>query len=122
MRPSLKSLGDVLFVFGVLLIVSVALAGCRSGTDASHINRSTDHAVEVVVTSETPEDMLPTKTSTVVLPAPTPTDALPSATAMATYPATEALPTPRSGLEATDPATVEIASGQLQLVEFFAFW
>ena len=25
-------------------------------------------------------------------------------------------------LEATDPATVQLASGQVQLVEFFAFW
>lgn len=31
-------------------------------------------------------------------------------------------PTPRSGLEATDPTTVNLASGQVQMVEFFAFW
>lgn len=31
-------------------------------------------------------------------------------------------PTPRSGLEATDPSTVRLASGKLQFVEFFAFW
>lgn len=31
-------------------------------------------------------------------------------------------PTPRVGLESTDPATVNLASGQLQLVEVFAFW
>ena len=31
-------------------------------------------------------------------------------------------PTPRSGLESTDPATVNLAAGQLQLVEVFAFW
>ena len=29
---------------------------------------------------------------------------------------------PRQGLEATDPATVVLASGQPQIVEFFAFW
>lgn len=31
-------------------------------------------------------------------------------------------PTPRSGLEATDPGGVKLASGRVQLVEFFAFW
>ena len=28
----------------------------------------------------------------------------------------------KTELEATDPATVQLASGQVQLVEFFAFW
>ena len=31
-------------------------------------------------------------------------------------------PTPRSGLESTDPSVVNLASGEIQLVEFFAFW
>ena len=31
-------------------------------------------------------------------------------------------PEPRQGLEATDPASVVLASGQPQIVEFFAFW
>jgi hypothetical protein len=29
---------------------------------------------------------------------------------------------PREGLEATDPATVVLASGEPQIIEFFAFW
>lgn len=33
-----------------------------------------------------------------------------------------AQPTPRQDLLASDPSTVSLASGQLQLVEFFAFW
>ncbi len=32
------------------------------------------------------------------------------------------IPTPRSGLESTDPATVSLASGEIQLIEVFAFW
>ena len=32
------------------------------------------------------------------------------------------LPTPRPGLEGTDPATVNLANGEIQLVEVFAFW
>lgn len=31
-------------------------------------------------------------------------------------------PTPRTGLESTDPATVNLASGDIQLIEVFAFW
>jgi flagellar basal body-associated protein FliL len=34
----------------------------------------------------------------------------------------QAPPAPKAGLESTDPATVNLASGQLQLVEAFAFW
>jgi len=30
--------------------------------------------------------------------------------------------TPRTTLEATDPATVVLGSGEIQLVEFFAYW
>jgi hypothetical protein len=32
------------------------------------------------------------------------------------------LPTPRSELESTDPASVNLASGNIQLIELFAFW
>jgi len=35
---------------------------------------------------------------------------------------TQVEPTPRAGLEATDPATVNLASGDIQLIEVFAFW
>jgi thiol-disulfide isomerase/thioredoxin len=47
--------------------------------------------------------------------------AQPSATAQ---PSSGAQPTAtlKIGLQATDPATVQLASGKLQLVEFFAFW
>lgn len=31
-------------------------------------------------------------------------------------------PTPRTELSATDPTTVQLAAGQVQLVELFAFW
>ncbi len=32
------------------------------------------------------------------------------------------IPTPRAGLEATDPSSVNLLSGNVQLVEAFAFW
>lgn len=31
-------------------------------------------------------------------------------------------PTPRVGLQSTDPETVNLASGEYQLIEAFAFW
>lgn len=37
-------------------------------------------------------------------------------------PAADVTPTARVGLQATDPETVNLASGEIQLVEFFAFW
>ena len=41
----------------------------------------------------------------------------------ATTPVVEPLvPTPREGLEATDPSTVVLGSGKPTFVEFFAFW
>ncbi len=72
-------------------------------------------------------------------PAATPTEALPIATQPATPtlalegtaglpPATQdntspaPTPTLRSGQEATDPTTVNLASGKPTLVKFFAFW
>lgn len=33
-----------------------------------------------------------------------------------------AIPTPKTGLASTDPSTVNLASGEPQLVELFAFW
>lgn len=36
--------------------------------------------------------------------------------------ATQKTPTARVGLQATNPETVVLASGEIQLVEFFAFW
>lgn len=43
---------------------------------------------------------------------------------IAGYPQPEQIspPPPKSGLEATDPSTVDLSSGSPQLVEFFAFW
>lgn len=50
-----------------------------------------------------------------------PTGTTPAATEpVGRAPAVE--PTARPGLHATDPGTVQLASGELQLVEFFAFW
>ena len=71
--------------------------------------------------------MQATATTTVVLSTATPQFDIPSPTAQAApteVPAPTALPIATSrgpNLEATDPSTVSLASGQLQLVEFFRF-
>jgi hypothetical protein len=48
----------------------------------------------------------------------------PTETAVPTEEPTEAAspPPPRDEIIATDPTTVALASGEVQLVEFFAFW
>lgn len=53
--------------------------------------------------------------------APAATQALEEATAE-DAPVVDVRPTPKQGLVATDPTTVELASGGPKLVEFFAFW
>mgnify|MGYP000017647150 CR=1 FL=1 len=66
----------------------------------------------------------PAQTETVT-PASTPTMQTLETYPLQEEPAAEVLaasPTPRPALEATDPATVKLAAGKVQLVEFFAFW
>jgi len=43
-------------------------------------------------------------------------------TAEATQEVVAVVPTVRAGLESTDPASVNLISGNIQLVEIFAFW
>lgn len=43
-------------------------------------------------------------------------------TAESTQEVAAVIPTPRTGLESTDPASVNLTSGSIQLVEVFAFW
>jgi hypothetical protein len=68
---------------------------------------------------------IPTETSVVISPENTPTEgsgdsATPTTEATVEEPSLP--PTPRQELESTNPDTVSLASGGLQLVEVFAFW
>jgi hypothetical protein len=108
--------------WAVLLIILVT--GCSGGTpDTAEVIRNPRESpasaatqvvlpeVSATVTIQTDENTPATSlplAETLVLPSQVPTDALP--------------PTPRTGLEASNPATFVVASGQFQLVEFFAFW
>ncbi len=51
-----------------------------------------------------------------------PTESLLPTTPPTSIPTLEAVPTPRQDLQATDPGTVQLASGEPMLVKFFAFW
>ena len=92
----------------VLMLVLLFVAACSS-------------AAPVTQTAVEPQrgnaDSLPAPTSQVVGEA-SPTDA--SADPAPTEQVIR--PTPRPDLHASDPSTVSLASGQVQLVEFFAFW
>ena len=77
------------------------------------------------VPQSAPPPPTPTPTVTPTVPAEPATEAAPAEdavepTAVGEAPSEPA--TPRPGLAATDPSTVMLASGQPQLVEFFAFW
>ena len=94
------------FLFGAIGLVAVLLT---SSCAPAPVAPSVDTA---------PPASNPTEVS-----APQPTAAV-EPTVAAPAQATEVLPVPTSrgpSLEATDPATVSLASGQLQLVEFFRF-
>lgn len=106
--------------FGLIIALVVFLAACT--------------AVPAPVTQPAPavrEDVsLPDSSATPILVQVKPTATVPASelpTATEDYPEPAAnSPTPtrtvRSELAATDPQTVQLASGRPQLVEFFAFW
>jgi len=73
-----------------------------------------------------PPVQLPIPTETAAAPTPTQAEMGEAAPAESMTPTEEpivVIPTSRGNeLEATDPTTVNIASGEPQLIEFFAFW
>lgn len=96
-------------LFSTLSLLTVLLTGCAAANTAEPASIQTTASAVVVQPSET-----------LVLEAPSPTaEMAPPETGSST-----ALPVATSrgpDLEATDPLTVSLASGQLQFVEFFRF-
>lgn len=88
----------IIWKFTLLLVIALTLAAC-GGTAAVSSSKpypaEGQPTIELAATSVTSADTA--------------------------YPA-NARPTPRGALEASDPAAFQMASGGLQLVEFFAFW
>lgn len=95
---------------GIVLIVGAVYVLNRSQPqDGSEIVLETEEQVQVPDTQA-----LPTSTSEI---AQNPTEEVLENTPTVTIP-----PTPRTEMEGTDPSTVNLASGDIQLVEIFAFW
>lgn len=91
-------------VFILVMIIPIILSACQGDRSASEsgppvVEEPTQESISTTESQEKPP------------------------IASATAPVIESLvPTPREGLEATDPSTVVLASGKPTFVEFFAFW
>ena len=103
------------WILGVAIVglLAILLAGCSAASPA------TDDAAapEIAVAEEAPVIEVAEEPTAV------PAEAVAEESTMESDDMPDdAPPAPRSGLEATDPSTVALASGSYQLVEFFAFW
>jgi hypothetical protein len=88
----------------ITLVLITACQGDRTATESAPLVVE-EPTQETISTQESPEVSAPD-----------------SATTPETEASPDIVPTPRQGLEATDPSTVMLASGKPTLVEFFAFW
>ena len=141
---NLSKLRRLIWLTGLLLGAVLLIAACGGATPESdadpYAESGNEQPVaqqqaaveEPTVTSaptDTPVPATPTDEPATVTrqPAEAPTEEV--AEAEPTLPpepavteAPPAKPTPRQGLAASSPAEVALASGQVQLVEFFAYW
>ena len=111
MKDNRKILILIVGLLLIFLIAAIFIVGNRGSavkeaisepvTEVSTVeslDTGNSNATEISVSEETPE------------------------TAESTPEVAVVVPTPRTGLESTDPASVNLTSGSLQLVEVFAFW
>jgi hypothetical protein len=113
----MKSFKPYLWIFQFVFI-AFWLTGCVvTGTD-------TDIVVESTFTPTSIDELRPGVTETLVQETSLSAENLPTQTQTLEATATDTPPVPdvKTGLEATNPAEVQLASGKVQLVEFFAFW
>ncbi|NJN43646.1 MAG: hypothetical protein HC806_02195 [Anaerolineae bacterium] len=120
------------FLKSILVFVALfALVGCAQAFPTAQVSDlPTETPTEVVQIVEIPATDIPTETPVSDPTAETsPTDVPTESAEPTTVPATEepAAPTEETPLgspqlKATNPANVTLASGKVQLVEFFAFW
>ncbi|MBS1250778.1 MAG: hypothetical protein MAG431_02374 [Chloroflexi bacterium] len=118
-------------LLGMMLLLAVGLSACTGKTGPSLPEATTENQVDSSASKEeeikepTPVPQQ-TETATTAVEeteavseeAPTPSQTELSETEVEEKP----VPTVRPELMATDPETVNLASGDIQLVEFFAFW
>jgi hypothetical protein len=110
----------------LLAMAMLLLAACSSEAPATTQPPVSNEAQPAIAT-ETGEPVVEAETAAAVTQSvpitQAPVDIAPTATSeQAQATAASIKPTPRPDLRATDPTTVSLASGQVQLVEFFAFW
>jgi len=99
----------MIILITAVLLVGIAIVFVISGRDnKSQLTVDQSGTVEEVVVSDTEVPA----TEVQQAPDPTQTEVVEE----------QVLPTIRAGLGSTDPATVNLASGEIQLVEVFAFW
>ena len=92
-------------------IVLFILAACAENTAVNTLEPTRVTVEEPVLPTETIQaDNLPTSTKE------------PTSTSLPEVIEVTPSPIPRTELFATDPTTVELASGRIQLIKFFAFW
>jgi len=125
----------VLFLLGLLMLVA-----CSTGESPTVESTATDSAD--VAPTEVPTEVVPTEAEQEIVATPSdqpeeeeavietevyPAPGYPAptqATGFEPYPSPEqeSAPPVKTGLEASDPSTVVLATGKPQLIEFFAFW
>jgi hypothetical protein len=96
------------------LLAVLLLVGCApaAAPESAQPEAPAQTAAPATVEPPTPSPLPPTETTAPIVP----TEAAPTE-------APQVIATSRGpNLEATDPSTYTRASGELQLVEFFAFW
>lgn len=104
--------------FFQFVFITFWLTGC-AGTD-----NDTDVMVESTLTPTIVDKLRPDVTATLVQETGFSAENMPTQTQTLEATATDTPPVAdvKTGLEATNPADVQLASGKVQLVEFFAFW
>jgi len=96
-------------VFVTLVGISILLTACSAGSSPDKMSGVTQ-IISTKTPGQSPEAAVQAQSD--------PTDEVDGDD----NPEQAGVPTPRAGLESTDPATVHLASGDIQLIEFFAFW
>jgi len=111
MKDNRKILILIIGVFLIFVITAIYIVGNRGSTG--------EVASSGIVTEESSGESSDTEISdTGDIAA---SEAAPE-TAISTKEVVTVIPTVRAGLESTDPASVNLTSGDIQLVEIFAFW
>lgn len=108
----------LLLSLAVAVFISLALVACGGSSEVTSSAEGMEEA-QVASATATETAVLPTEAMEATLP-PEPMDETSPQAAEAE--AESVKPTPRTELHATNPGQVSLASGQLQLLEFFAYW